>query len=164
MPQPHDERLSLPIEEGVLLWCMRAWVLEQRRPFGAEQRIDDMLDRFGTPGAAPHLKGFMSALSHGAARPISVQCICCMRIFQDERALLQVFGLAQAAQPFEALLVLHGLVTPGGARAMLRSAEGVSAAFAQSGRFLPALDADVRHYAMAMQPIAAAPPMNATLH
>ena len=164
MSKAYDERLSLPIEEGVLLWCMRAWILEQRRPFGAEQRIDDMLDRFGTPGAAPHLKGFMVALSHGAARPISVQCICCMRIFQDERALLQVFGLAQAAQPFEALLVLHGLVRPDDARAMLCSAEGIGAAFAQAGRFLPAPDAEVRHYAMAMQSIAATRPTNATVH
>jgi hypothetical protein len=164
MAEQHDERLTLPIEEGVLLWCMRAWVLELRRPFGAEQRIDNMLDRFGTLGAAPYLKGFMFALSHSAARSIDVQCTCCMRIGQDERALLDVLGLTQAARSFEALLMLHGLVKPEGARAMLRSAEGVGAAFAQAGRFLPAPDAEVRHYAMTARSITASWPANATVH
>ena len=80
------------------------------------------------------------------------------------RALRDVLGLAQAARLFEALLVLHGLAEPGGARAMLRSAEAIGAAFAQAGRLLPAPDAEVRHYAMATQSSAAAWPANATMH
>jgi hypothetical protein len=164
MSEQHDERLTLPIEEGVLLWCMRAWVLELRRPLGAEQRIDDMLDRFGTPGAAPCFKGFMFALSHGAARLINVRCTGCMRISEDERTLLDALGLAQAMRPFEALLVLHGLARPEDARAMLRSAEGIGTVLAQAGRFLPAPDAGVRHFALATRPIAAAWPANAMVH
>ncbi len=159
MPHTRDERLSLPIEQGVLLWCIRSWVMELRRPSGAERRIDDMLDRFGAPRAAPYLKGFMFALSHGAARMINVRCVCHTKIGEDERALLDVLGLAQAVRPFEALLALHGLVTPGGARASLRSAEGLGAALAEAGRFLPAPDGEVRHYA-----IAAPRPADATLH
>lgn len=161
MPEQRDERLSLPIEQGVLLWCVRAWNLEMRRPCGAEQRIGDMLHRFGTPGAAPHLKGFASALRRGAARLINVQCTCCMRIAGDEHAILDVLGLAQAAQPFEALLLLRGLVKPAAAQPVLRRAEKIGAVFAQAGRFLPAQDAEVRHYAA---PADAAGPGHATLH
>lgn len=164
MPDVRDERLSLPIEQGVLLWCIRSWVMEMRRPAGAEQRIDDMLDRFGVPGASAYLKGFMFALSHGAVRMIEVQCICCTRIGEDEQALLEVLGLAQAVRPFEALLVLHGLVTPGGARAALSSAEGVGNVLAQAGRFLPAPEAEVRHYAMAALPGGSTQPASTTLH
>lgn len=164
MSEIRDERLSLPIEQGVLLWCIRSWVMEMRRPAGAEQRIDDMLDRFGVPEASPYLKGFMFALSHGAARMIEVQCICCTRIGEDERALLDVLGLAQAVRPFEALLALRGLVTPEGARAALSSAEGVGHVLAQAGRFLPAPETEVRHYAIATLPGGSSRPANATLH
>ncbi|MBC7801714.1 MAG: hypothetical protein H7Z10_13925, partial [Gemmatimonadaceae bacterium] len=149
MSDAHDERLALSIEEGVLLWSIRSWVMELRRPAGHEPRIDDMLDRFGVPDAAPYLKGFMFALSHGAARMINVQCVCCTSIGEDERALLDVLGLAQALRPFEALLLLHGLVTPAGARAALCSAEGMGTVLADAGRFLPAPEEEVRRYAIA---------------
>ena len=164
MSEQHDERLSLPIEQGVLLWCMRAWVLEMRDPCEAEERINGMLDRFGTPGAAPHLKSFMSALSRNAARMINIQCTCCMRIMEDERAILDVLALAQAVQPFEALLLLRGLVLPEAAHSMLRSAERLGTIFAQAGRFLPAPDAEMRQCAAAAPTGAAARPAGAMLH
>lgn len=165
MSDLHDERLALPIEQGVLLWCVRAWVLEMRRPSGgAEERINDLLDRFGTPGAAASVKGFVFALGHAAARTINVQCTCCTRIVEDEHAILDVLGLAQAGQPVEALLVLRGLANAEGARAVLRSAEGIGAAFAQAGRFLPAPDAEVRRYAIASSSTAPGRPAHATLH
>lgn len=164
MPDPHDERLSLPIEQGVLLWAMRSLVMEMRRPSGLDGRVDDMLDRFGAPRVAPYLKGFMFALSHGAARMINVQCVCCNRIGDDERALLAVLGLAQAMRPFEALLALHSMVTPAGARAALQSAEGLGTVLAEAGRFLPAPDEEVSHYALATASNAAFRPANCTLH
>ena len=64
----HDERLTLPVEQGVLLWCMRMWVLELRRGVGAEPRIEDMLDQLGVAAAAPCLKDLMSSLSRGCTR------------------------------------------------------------------------------------------------
>ena len=120
MSDPHDERLTLPIEQGVLLWCMRAWVGEMRRPAGLEPRIHDLLGRFGVPQAAGAMQRLMSALSRHAVRMIDVQCVCCTRVGADERALLDMLGLAQDMRPFEALLLLHGLVTPAGARAAFR--------------------------------------------
>lgn len=163
MSDPYDERLSLPIEQGVLLWCMRAWVLEMRQPSGLEPRIHDMLDRFGVPRASADVGRFMSALSQGAARMINVQCLCCTRIGADERALLDVFGLAQDMRPFEALLLLHGMVTPSAARAALECAETVGTAMAEAGRFLPAPDEEVRHYALASS-AGALRHANTTLH
>lgn len=168
MSETPDERLFLPIEQGVLLWCMRSWVMEMKRPSEQEQRINDMLDRFGVPGAAPYLKGLMFALSHGASRMIEVQCVCAPRIGTDERALLEMLGLAQAKRPFEAVLLLKGLVTPEAARAALRSAEGVGDVFMEAGRFLPAPEEEVRLYAIGPAAIAMGPvmlrPANATLH
>ncbi len=164
MSDLHDERLALPIEQGVLLWCVRAWVLEMCNPRGAEERINDLLDRFGTPGAAAYVKDFVFALGHAAARTINVQCTCCTRIVEDEHAILDVLGLAQAGQPLEAWLVLRGLANAEGARAVLRNAEGIGAAFAQAGRFLPTPDAEVRRYAIAGPSSAPARPAHATLH
>ena len=160
----HDERLSLPIEQGVLLWCMRAWVLEMRQPSGLAPRIHGLLDQFGVPRASFAMQRLMSTLSQGAARMIDVQCVCCTRIGADERALLDVLGLAQAVRPFEALLLLHGLVTPAGARAALECAEVVGTAMAEAGRFLPAPDEEVRHYALAGAAAATFRPPSMMLH
>lgn len=152
MLQPHDERLAIPVAQGALLWCMRMWVMEMKRGIGAEPRIDDMLERLGVPEASPYLKGFMFALSGGATRMIEVHCTCRPRIGADERALLDVLALAQAVRSFEALLILRGFVTLDGARAALRSAEGIGTVLAQAGRFLPEPDAEVRHFAMSPGP------------
>ncbi len=148
MTQP-DERLSLPVEQGVLLWCIRVWVAGQHHDLPSRPRITAMLDRLGTPGAAPFFDGFMFALSHGATRRIAIQCTCHPSIAPDERTLLDAFGLAQEARPFEALLLLRGLATPEAARAALRSAEGVGDAMAGAGRVLPAPDSAVARFAMA---------------
>lgn len=149
MPDQADERLSLPIEQGVLLWCIRLSVMEMRRPVGAGPKVADMLDRFGVPDAGSYLEGFLFALSRGSARMIDVRCTCATRFSADERTLLEVLGLAQDMRPFEALLALRGMVTPAGARAALRSAEGLGAVLAQAGRLLPAPDEELRHYAAA---------------
>lgn len=74
---------------------MRVWVAGLHCPIGARRRIADMLARLDAPDAAPHLKGFMRALRHGATRTVGVECPCRHRVSEDERALLDVFGLAQ---------------------------------------------------------------------
>ncbi len=79
---------------------------------------------------------------------IDVRRVCQKRLDADERALLDVLSLAQAMRPFEALLVLRGFVTQAGAQIALRGAEGVGAALAQAGRFLPEPELEVRHLAM----------------
>ena len=144
-----DERLSLPIEQGVLLWCIRIWVAGMKQEVGAPQRIQDMLGRLGAPAAAPYFDGFMFALSHGATRRIAVHCICQARVGEDERALLDAFGLAQDARPFEALLLLRQLSTPEAARSALRSAEDLAEAMRGAGRTLPAPDSETTRFAMA---------------
>jgi hypothetical protein len=143
-----DERLALPVEQGVLLWCMRMRVIGMKRGVGVETRIDEMLEALGASAASPCLRDFMVALSQGCTRMIEVRCVCQPRIGADERALLEVLSLAQAMRPFEALLVLRGFVTQAGATAALGSAEGVGAALAQAGRFLPEPEQEVRHFAM----------------
>lgn len=159
----HDERLALPVEQGVLLWCMRMWVIEMKRRVSVEPRIGEMLEALGAPAAAPCLKAFMVALSEGCTRMIEVRCVCQKRIDADEHALLDVLSLAQAMRPFEALLVLRGFVTQAAASTALRAAEGVGTALAQAGCFLPEPAEAVRRFAM-MQ---AAPPLRAgfeTIH
>jgi hypothetical protein len=148
-----DERLSLPIEQGVLLWCIRVWVADlqqapQQEAAGAARRIPDMLARLGAAGAAPYFEGFMFALSHGATKRIAVHCICQPKVGADERALLDAFGLAQEARPFEALLLLRQLSSPAAARSALRSAEGLAQAMTAAGRMLPAPDSEVARFAM----------------
>lgn len=151
MSEFRDERSALPIEQGVLLWCIRLWVIEALQPIGAERRILEVMARLDALDAAPHFGGFMWTLSHGATRRIAVDCTCYPRVNEDERMLLDVFGLAQEARSFEALLLLRGLLTPEGARAALRSAEGVGAALARAGRHLLAPEAEVRRFALAAE-------------
>ncbi len=146
-----DERLALPVEQGVLLWCMRTIVIEMKRgphANGAERRTDDLLSALGASAALPCLRTFMSALSRGCTRMIEVQCICRKHISPDEHALLDVLALAQAMRPFEALLLLRGFVTQAAAEAALAGAEGVGSALAQAGRFLPEPEEEMRHFAL----------------
>ncbi len=166
----NDECRTLPTAQAVLLWCVRMWVMQLRRGIPAQQDIDNMLDALGVLAASPHLKGFISALSHGATRMIEVQCMCRSWICPDERALLDVLSLAQAARPFEATLVLRGFVTPEGAASALRCAEGIGRILAGAGHFLPEPEEAVRHYALSatseITPHAPsdARPFDATLH
>jgi hypothetical protein len=143
-----DERLALSLEQGVLLWCMRASVIGLKRGIDVEARIDGMLEALGAPAASVWLRQFVVALSAGCTRMIEVRCVCRKRLDPDERALLDVLSLAQAMRRFEALLVLRGFVTQAGAQDALRGAEGVGAALAQAGRFLPEPEQEVRHFAM----------------
>lgn len=135
-----DERLALPVEQGVLLWSMRMWVIGMKLGMAVEARVQEMFDLLGAPGAAPFLQRFMVALSQGCIRMIDVRCVCQPRLDADERALLDVLSLAQAMRPFDARRVLCGVVTPAGADAALRNAEGLGTALAQAGLFLPEPD------------------------
>ncbi len=150
-----DERLALPIEQGVLLWCMRMWVVQLKHGEPAQSRIGEMLDALGILSAAPALEGFMQALSQGCTRMIEVQCVCRKRISADERVLLDALSLAQALRPFEALLLLRGFVTQPAAERVLRSAERIGTALAGIGRFLPEPEDEVRHFALSAAPQAA---------
>ena len=158
-----DDRLALPVEQGVLLWCMRALVIEMKSGTPADTQIDELLTALGAPSASPCLRRFMVAISRGCTRMVDVQCVCLRRISPDERALLDVQALAQAMRPFEALLLLRGFVTQEGADAALREAEGIGRALAQAGRFLPEPDEEVRHFALSGGGWAARP-VDATLH
>lgn len=152
-----DTCRTLPTAQAVLLWCIRMWVLELRSGIPAQQDIDDMLDALGVLAASPHLQAFISALSHGATRMIAVQCMCRSWVGPDERALLDVLSLAQAARPFEATLVLRGFVTPEGAASALRCADEIGTVLAGAGHFLPEPEEAVRHYALSA-------PSDAILH
>ena len=158
-----DERLALPIEQRVLLWCMRMWVIEMKRGIGAEKRTEEMLATLGAQSASPCLKTFVFALSRGCTRMIEVQCVCQKRVSLDERALLDALSLMQAMRPFESLLLLRGFVTQAGAEAALRGAEGVGSALAQAGRFLPEPAEDVRHFGSSVG-CWSARPVEVTLH
>lgn len=166
MPESRDERLALPIDQGVLLWCMRIWVVGRSRPVAAEHRITEVLRRFGAPDASAPVERFMAALRDGAARTLGVDCVCRPRVSEDERALLDAVALVQQDRPLEALLVLRGMLTPEGAHAALRCAEELAAALTRAGRILPAPEHDVHQYVWSPAPGQAVPqhPTAAMLH
>ncbi len=145
---PRDEFLDLPIEHGVLLWCLRMRVIGLKRGLDVDARVDGVLDTLGIAAASPPVRDFVGALSEGCTRYIDVQCVCKTSIGPDEGALLNVLSLAQAMRPFEAMLVLRGFVTQAGAEAALHSAEGIGTVLAEAGRFLPEPEEAVRHFAL----------------
>ena len=159
-----DERLTLPVIEGTLLWSMRTWVAALHHATEPAQRIAEIFARRDAPNAAGYLAGFMFALRHGAVRAVCVGRPGQPRISDDERALLDVFALAQDNQSFEALLVLRGFVTPAGARAAYQSAEGVAGELRRSGWLLrPPASGSARLSALAPD-IWATMPAEALLH
>jgi hypothetical protein len=143
-----DERLQLPVEQGVLLWAMRLLVTQLRGGAEARPRIVEMLDHLGAAAAASPLQAFMTTLGQGATRMIDVQCACRPRIGEDERALLDVLSLAQAIRPFEARLILRGFATPEAAVEALAYATTIGTILAQAGRFLPEPEEERRHFAL----------------
>lgn len=168
MPEPRDERLALPLEQGVLLWCMRIWVVGRYRPVAPAHRIQEVLNRLGVPEAAAPVEHFMEALRDGAARTLGIDCVCQPRVSEDERALLDVIALAQQDRPLEALLMLRGMLTAEGAHHALRSAEDLGTILAHAGRSLPAPEEDMHQYAWAAAAASAQAarqrPAAATLH
>ena len=90
--------------------------------------------------------------------------MCWRHVSDDERMLLETLGLAQERRPFEALLLLRGILTPEGARAALHSAEKLGVSLARAGRFLPAPEAEVRRFAFASNAGAGPRSSSPTLH
>ncbi len=164
MPNSIDERLALPVEQGALLWCMRAWVAGMRHDVGATEGIQHMLDRLGAPDAAPYLEGLMFAIGHGATRAVGVHCVCCKGVSDDERALLDAIALAQQHRTFEALLLLRGMMGAEGARAALQSIEGIGKALARAGRQLSAPELEMRQSAFKTRFAGAGRAAGRTLH
>ncbi len=145
---PRDEFLDLPVEQGVLLWCMRMRVIQLKRGMDVDARVSDVLDAFGAAAAWPFVRDFVGALSEDCTRYIDVQCVCTASIGPDEWALLDALSLAQAMRPFEARLLLRGFATQAGADAALGHAEGIGTVLAQVGRFLPEPEEALRHFAL----------------
>lgn len=128
------ELATLSLAEGTLLWSMRTWVAGLARPdVDVNARIEAAFADLHVPGAAAYLDGFMWALRHGAVRTIGVDCPCQKDIDGDERALLDVFALAQHGSGMEALLLLRGMVSPTAARTALSSAERLARMLADAG-------------------------------
>ncbi len=149
-PTPsHDEPPALGVAEGVLLWSMRSWATSSRHSIEPERRIARVLDRLGAREAPEYLFGFMFALLHGAVRPMRISCPCQPQVSADERALLDVFALAQEGQSFEAVLALRGFMTPVAAGAAYRSAQGVAGALVLAGwRLAPPASDSARRYGL----------------
>jgi hypothetical protein len=127
------DRQTVSIERSVVLWCIRLWVLGQRRDVGAAWRIQEALERVGAPGAAPALGAFLRAIENGAWQPVDVQCTCWRGVREDEHALLDVIALAQEPRLFEAMLLLRSLVAPAAACVALVQAQAVAAALTRAG-------------------------------
>ena len=145
---PRNDFLDLPIEQGILLWCMGMRVIELKRGIDVDARVDDVLDALGVAAAWPSVRNFVGALNQGCTRYIDVQCVCKTSIGPDEYTLLDALSLAQAMRPFEARLLLRGFVTDAGAEAALGHAERIGTVLAQAGRFLPEFEEAVRHVAL----------------
>lgn len=154
--KPCDGRRALCVEASVLLWCMRVWVAGHPHAVGPDRRVHEVLARLDAPDAAPCLEEFMAALSRGATRRIAVKPVNGFPISEDERLVLDVFGLAQDARSFEALLRLRGLLRPEDACAALRSAEGIGSALTRAGRFLLAPEVEACRFALAAEAAEAA--------
>lgn len=147
MPIP-PATLEAPIEQAALLCSMRLWVLGLRRDIGAPARIARVLAQVDAAEAQPGLDAFMGAMRGGTTRPVGVACVCHPRPSEDERTLLDVFGLAQERRPFEALLLLRGFLRADAARDALIGAGHVGTVLARAGRFLPAPQTEVRRFVL----------------
>lgn len=140
--------LPPPIEHAALLCSMRLWVLGLRRAIGAPARIARVLSQVDAADAQGGLDTFMDAFRGGTTRPVGIACVCHPRPSDDERTLLDVFGLAQERRPFEALLLLRGMLTADAARQALSGAGQVGTVLARAGRFLPAPQTEVRRFVL----------------
>ena len=103
---------SLSPVENLMLWSMRAWVLDRFHGIALAEEIEEAMDAIGAPGAMRPLDAMMGALNGGAVRLIEVNCVCCEEVSPDELALLECLALAQRDRPAEAARRLAGLAMP----------------------------------------------------
>jgi len=128
--------------QDAVLWCLRLWVIGLRPP------VADLLGRLGAADAVAGFDAFMEIVSRGALRPIGVNCIRRTLVSADERALLEVLGLAQHGRRFEALLRLRELVAPEAGQAALAQAEATGRALSRAGCFLETPEGVVRQFGL----------------
>ena len=103
---------SLSPVENLMLWSMRAWVLDRFHGIALADEIEEAMEAIGAPAALHSLDGMMGALNGGALRLIEVNCVCCEEVSPDEAALLECLALAQKDRPAEAARRLAGLAMP----------------------------------------------------
>lgn len=119
--------------ETLLLSSIRAWTLGRGHPASAEAAIHALFARHGCTDAAALLGGFLWAVSHGARRPLVLNCLCQAEISEDERLLLDVLALHAAGCSLGALLHLRTVLRPLAALAANDSAARLAHVLATAG-------------------------------
>jgi hypothetical protein len=103
---------SLSAVENLMLWSMRAWVLDRFHGIALAEEIEEAMETIGAPEALRSLDAMMGALNGGAVRLIEVNCVCCEEVSPDELALLECLALAQRNRVAEAARRMEGLAMP----------------------------------------------------
>ncbi|UPG70995.1 hypothetical protein MVG78_10185 [Roseomonas gilardii subsp. gilardii] len=128
---------SLSAVENLMLWSMRAWVLDRFHGIALAEEIEEAMEAIGAPGAMRPLDGMMGALNGGASRLIEVNCVCCEEVSPDEFALLECLALAQRDRPAEAARRLAGLAMPHTLEECARAIQPLARQLLRAGHDLP---------------------------
>lgn len=107
---------DLPFPERMLLWSFRVWVVGLQKRIPVDETLHAAFDRYGATGAVGLIDNFMAVVSHGAARPIAIDCPCRAEVSGDERLLLAAAALYQSGPSLEAPFILRSLLTPTASR------------------------------------------------
>jgi hypothetical protein len=134
--QSFDQAQHKPKPGGEVLWSIRAWVIGMCCSIPVERRIITVLNRVAGRHATHSLFGFMTAVTSGAQRTISISCMCNSEINRDELALLNILSLYQRDRNLEAMVLLRSLVSAPAAAQVRQSGEEFSRILLASGHWL----------------------------
>jgi hypothetical protein len=155
-------RLCQP--ERLLLWGMRAWVVGFRRAIPVEEPMARIFSAANAPDAPILIDAFMSLVACATPRPLTIECVCCKQVSEDERRLVDCVALLQAGRHMEALTVLRTILPSQAAPDGMELATRLAAILEDAGQILQPPADQVSRYCMTSAPVSSDGPRLVTLH
>jgi len=102
--------------DQLLLWGMRAWVMAMQQRVDVVAPLQAAFARFQITQAAELLDALMCVVACGASRVLTIECVCCASVSDDEQRLLAAAAACQCGQGLEATFVLRTILGPAACR------------------------------------------------
>lgn len=139
---------QLPLPGRLLLWTVRAWVIGLKERRDTREPIQAAFAMFNIPDAADLVDALMCIVARGAARLLTVECVCDKTVSEDERSLLAAAALHQDGRGLEARFMLRTMLSPHASGDAGQILDGLGAVFAVAGLKLFGCSAETERYVL----------------
>ena len=120
-----------------MVWALRKWVAGHKGVPGAHEMLRHSFPKTGARDGFAALDALMQAIAAGAQRHIAIHAPCCSARSNDEEAIVEALAAAQLDEKVEVGVLLAGMLTPTGMRAVEAPLRTLARTLKDTGLTLP---------------------------